>query len=55
MNENDIRAYKLSKLFILMDLYINKDLEQWKIIKDFENYEVSDYGRVKKNYQKHFI
>lgn len=54
MDTKDIKAYKLSKLFLLMDLYINKDLEQWRVIKDYENYEVSDYGRVKKNYQKHF-
>ena len=29
-----------------MDLYINKD-EVWKKIKDYENYEISSYGRVK--------
>jgi hypothetical protein len=54
MDKKDIKAYKLSKLFILMHLYINKDKEEWKIIKDFENYEISDYGRLKKNYQKYF-
>ena len=35
MENKDIIAYKLSKLYILMELYINKDSEQWRNIKDF--------------------
>lgn len=54
MENKDIIAYKLSKLYILMELYINKDSEQWRNIKDFENYQISDYGRLKKIYKNKF-
>lgn len=47
------KKYKLTKLYLMFDLYINKN-EIWKEHKDFIGYKISNYGRIK-NKKEHIL
>ena len=49
------KLYNLTKLYHLFSIYSKKD-EFWTNIKDYNNYQISNYGRVKSlNYKKETI